>query len=237
MMERSATLILYAENDPEMAKSCSDLLKVHGYKVANAGDGEEAWKLYRQLRPDVVLLNILLPEKDGYQVAELIRAEDQQVPILFVSGFGHSRNAVTGLEQGGDDFIWSEFLLEEVDARIQAVFRRKMLALESTKAYRIGMETLFFYADNRLIIMGKTVALTSMISQILLILVENRNKVISKSELSIRIWNQYSRNHRRYLDKYVVALRKILEEDTSIELLTVHGEGITLRQPTAWNVE
>lgn len=227
-MDQHLIKILYVEDDRQLAQICKELLDSQGYHTVCAYDGEEGWNAFLRSRPEVVLLDILMPGKNGWELARMIREKDAEAAILFVSNLSDSRDVVSGLDLGADDFIRKEFLLEEVVARIQAVLRRRPELQERTRGRKIGHDTLFVYIEQKLIIRGESFSITPMLSRILQILSEEMNQVVTKSQISQKIWNNDFARNARYLDKYVMRLRRMLEADPSIRLTTIHRVGYSL---------
>ncbi|WP_294142168.1 response regulator transcription factor [uncultured Sanguibacteroides sp.] len=227
-MERERISVLYAEDDVLSAMLCKDFLEFQGYRVFYVRDGEMAWRLYRKINPDVVLLDIMMPKKNGYEVARLIRAENQNVPILFISALASSVDVVTGLDLGADDYIRKEFLLEEVDARIRAALRRQQHRTKSRQVFRIGEHCLFSYVEQHVIIADEKIHLTPMEAKILYVLCEHMNEVVLKEDMIKELWKNDFSGNTRYLDKYMMSVRKILEKDPSVRITTISRKGYCL---------
>ena len=227
-MERERISVLYAEDDVLSAMLCKDFLEFQGYRVFYVRDGETAWRLYRKINPDVVLLDIMMLKKNGYEVARLIRAENQNVPILFISALASSVDVVTGLDIGADDYIRKEFLLEEVDARIRAALRRQQRWTKSSQVFRIGEYCLFSYVEQHLVIANEKIHLTPMEAKILYLLCEHMNEVVLKEDMIKELWKNDFSGNTRYLDKYMMSIRKILEKDPSVRITTIPRKGYCL---------
>lgn len=150
--------VLYAEDDALYADMCRNYLKNLGYDVYYASTGTEAWRLYQEVGPDIVLLDVMMPEMSGYEVAKLIRKKDEQVPILFVSSLTSSRSVVEGLQLGANDYIRKEYLIDEVGARMQSILRISGLnrKKEDSLIY-ISEYTKLNYVESELIVKGEVI--------------------------------------------------------------------------------
>jgi two-component system, OmpR family, alkaline phosphatase synthesis response regulator PhoP len=225
--------ILIVEDEAPLASGLNDLLSGEGYQPLVAADGRQALELYRRRKPDLVLLDVMLPEKSGYEVCREIRREDPRVPILMLTAKGEELDRIAGLELGADDYIVKPFGVGELLARIRAAFRRQR-ALGEAEA---GEPEELAFADVRvdprrleLRKAGRRQALTPRELALLRLFCSRRGEVLDRDTLLERVWGVRYEGTTRTLDQHVAQLRKKIEEDPSHPrlLLTVHGVGYRL---------
>jgi DNA-binding response OmpR family regulator len=221
--------ILIAEDDQYIREGLRDLLEAEGYQTVLAVDGTEAVAKYHEVSPHLVLLDIMMPGKDGYTVCREIRGHSNQVPVIFLSAKSEEIDRVIGLELGADDYIMKPFGTREVIARIRAVTRRT-LATQSPegKARVLKLGDLEVYPEelrakreeNRIDLSLRDVS-------ILELLHDNRGKVVDRNALFDHCWGQTYLPNSRTLDQHISKLRKLIEKDPqNPEIIrTVHGVG------------
>lgn len=220
--------ILYAEDDKMFADLCIQFLKSKGYEVVYAPNGERAWKLFQMCKPDVVLLDIKMPKLSGYEVGRLIRRDDAQIPMLYISSLTGTQNVIEGLSLGANDYIRKEYMLEEVEARILAALRSVIVTDSDTEKIQLSSNTLLDCLKNELLINGVAYEIRPIATRILCLLNQRPNEVVRKHSLMMDIWGNDSKSTARLLDKLLVPLRKLLEKDPDLEIKTVWGVGLSL---------
>ncbi|MCL2684581.1 MAG: response regulator transcription factor [Synergistaceae bacterium] len=227
--------ILIAEDDPAILTGLSDVLKLEGYDVLETPNGRAALEFYRSSRPDLVLLDVMMPEMNGYDVCRAIRREDERTPILMLTAKGEEIDKVVGLELGADDYIVKPFGIAELTARIRSALRRssqgKKTLCEPT--LRIGSITVDFDAMNVRRDSGETYPLTPKENELLKYFAVHPGKVISRETLLEAIWgiDPDSDITTRSVDTHVARLRQKIEENPSEPklLITAHGAGYRFR--------
>ncbi len=221
--------ILIAEDDLNIRLGLIDLLESEGYCCLEAADGDQAWALFEQHSPDLVLLDIMMPGQDGYSLCRRIRQQDQQLPVIFISAKSEEIDQVLGLELGADDYIKKPFGSREVVARIRAVTRR-CLARRAPAAEDDG----FQMADLRVLPAqlraerdGQRFDLSLRDLRILQLLYRNPGRVLSRDELFDECWGRHYLPSSRTLDQHISKLRKAVERDprNPAIIITVHGVG------------
>ena len=218
--------ILYVEDDPNLGFVTKDNLELEGYEIVHFQDGKEAWKSFSKERYDLCLLDVMLPELDGFSLAEKIRKQNLQVPIIFLTAKTMQEDRIAGLKIGGDDYVTKPFSIEELSLRIKIFLKRK----EVTKVagvvgnWKIGSYS-FDYQQLKLESATKTEQLTHREAEVLKFLCERKNQVIKRDEILTAIWGRDDYFLGRSLDVFVTRLRKMLAEDTSIKIENVHGIG------------
>lgn len=224
--------LLICEDDPLIRDGLHDILSAEGFTCTTAEDGNAALAHYTATQPDIVLLDIMMPGRDGYAVCREIRAQNPQVAILFISAKSEEIDQVLGLELGADDYIMKPFGKHEVVARVRAVARRYRLAMEvdNTKTQmrsfimgdlQVNMQEMRATRGDR------TMDLSVRDCKILQLLHRRVNQVVSREELFNEAWGRTYLPNSRTLDQHISALRKRVEVDPASPQLitTVHGVG------------
>lgn len=216
--------VLYVEDEIFLAKIVSETLQDRGFDVVLESDGGNAVHQFDITKPDVCVLDIMLPHKDGFAIADEIREKDTQVPIIFLSAKSQSSDVVTGFKIGANDYIRKPFSMEELIVRIENVLRNKTTIQEGTEEVAIGQyafnsrrQTLNHPAEQR--------KLSYRESELLKLLYENRDKIVERSEILTLLWGSDSFFNSRNLDVYITKLRNYLKLDPNIEIITIKGIG------------
>lgn len=222
--------VLIAEDDSNIRNGLQDLLETEGYGTVLAADGAQTLDLFRREAPDFVLLDIMMPERDGYEVCREIRRLDDAVPVIFISAKSEEIDRVVGLELGADDFIMKPFGTKEVIARIRAVTRRclSLRKAQSGTDTRLLMGDLTVCPDELRARRGDTLIELSLRDVgILRLLYEQRGRVVTRDALFDRCWGRDYLPGSRTLDQHISKLRKAVERDPRQPelILTVHGVG------------
>lgn len=216
--------ILYVEDDDTLAFLTKDNLELNGYKVVHCKCGDDAVKLFRQHKIDLCILDIMLPEKDGFEVATEIRRYNQEVPILFLSAKTLKEDRIKGLKLGGDDYIVKPFSIEELVLKIQVFLHRSKKESPNNTQFRLG-RFLFDAQNYTLLLDGEKEVLTQRESELLKLFSENRNKVLTREQILRNLWGDDDYFMGRSLDVFISRLRKIISKDPSIQIENLHGIG------------
>jgi two-component system KDP operon response regulator KdpE len=223
----SSTKILLIEDDVGLAEFMQVLMQREGYDVRIAHHGEEGLRLAQQWQPHLVVLDIMLPEMDGWAVCQRLR-ETSNVPIIFTTALSAERDVVRGLEMGADDYLIKPFGPKELIARIQAVLRRHAQPQPRSRVYQNGR--LIVDMDRREVqVNGTNVTLTPIEYKLLACLVENEDKVMSHETLLSHVWGQEYAQDRRYLKLYIWYLRQKIEVEPARPRLIVTERGVGYR--------
>lgn len=223
--------VLIAEDDQFIREALRDILQAEGYQCVLAEDGEQALVRYSSDGPELALLDIMMPRKDGYAVCREIRQQDQLIPIIFISAKSEEIDRVVGLELGADDYIMKPFGKHEVVARIRAVTRRYLLSQQTATNEDDGvfaMAGLAVYPQElRAERSGERMELSLRDVKILRCLYDLRNQVVSRDQLFNQCWGRNYVASSRTLDQHISKLRKQIELDPrEPEIIkTVHGVG------------
>ena len=221
--------ILIAEDDHNIREGLRDLLSQEGYDIDTAKNGKIALELYKQQKPQFVILDIMMPEIDGYSVCREIRSMDNDIPIIFLSAKSEEIDRVIGLELGADDYISKPFGTREVVARIRAITRRYLKAVPQQK-----QQNSFAFGDLDIFpseLRGKRgesfIDLSLREIKVLQTLAEHRGEVVSRDSLFNECWGYDHMPNSRTLDQHISKLRKLIELNPAEPQLikTVHGAG------------
>ncbi|PCJ82055.1 MAG: DNA-binding response regulator [Bacteroidetes bacterium] len=232
-MSTSPIRVLLCEDDPNLGKLLSDYLNAKGFTTTWAQDGAEGVKQYHRSTFDFIILDVMMPRKDGFEVATEIRKESKQIPILFLSARGMKEDTLEGFKVGADDYMTKPFSMEELLVRIQAILRRTASLPqegEEVTKYSIGKYE-FDYNIQQLSLNGGKHRLTTKENELLFLLVRHKNGLLERNHALSAIWGDANYFNGRSMDVYIAKLRKHLNEDERIEILNVHGKGFKLIAP------
>ena len=224
--------ILVVEDDPHIRLGVCDALRAENYEITECGDGAQVLPLFRQLHPDLLILDIMLPRKSGYDLCREIRAEKSRVPILMLSAKGQEIDKVVGLELGADDYVTKPFSVRELLARVHALLRRaepRPVAADLPDLMQFGSVRI----DSKAL-RGRrgreTFDLTPRELKVLAVLYRERGNAVSRDTILNEAWGIEYYGTTRTLDQLVVKLRQKIESTPADprHLLTVHGLGYRL---------
>src|SRR3954463_4760717 len=224
--------LLVVDDEPSIRELLPASLRFAGFEVFPAADGAEALKLAEQHRPDLVVLDIMLPDLDGFTVTRKLRERGRDVPVLFLTARDDTDDKVTGLTVGGDDYVTKPFSLEEVVARIRAVLRRTGGA-NGEDSGRAGFGDLVMDEDSHEVRRGgRLVELSPTEFKLLRYLMLNPNRVLSKSQILDHVWDYDFRGESGIVESYISYLRRKVDADEAVPLIhTRRGVGYVLRLP------
>ncbi len=220
--------VLIVEDDPNLGQILSEYLGMKGLNATLRKDGEEGMKAYQKGRFDLCILDVMMPKKDGFTLAQEIRALDKKIPIIFLTAKSMKEDAINGLKIGADDYMTKPFSMEELLLRIQAIMRRTGDSIEKeTSVHQLGKYT--FDTDKQLLeVNGEITNLTTKESELLKVLVLHKNKTLQRTIALKSVWGDDSYFNARSMDVYIAKLRKLLKDDDSVKIVSVHGEGFKL---------
>ncbi|MGN6492464.1 MAG: response regulator transcription factor [Agriterribacter sp.] len=222
------TKILYVEDEVFLAKIVKESLETRGYEVLLEMDGADAVAQFKKSNPDICVLDIMLPNKDGFTIAGEIRETDIDIPIIFLTAKTQTTDLVKGFNLGANDYIRKPFSMEELIVRIENALRYRnnnsVQAAEVKDEIRIGE---FVFNPHRQTLVNKEEErkLSFRESELLRLLYENRERVIDRKDILNVLWGSDSFFNSRTLDVYITKLRGYLKSDNSLEIITVKGIG------------
>lgn len=232
-MSKSKIRVLLCEDDPNLGKLLSNYLNAKGFITTWAQDGAEGVKAFFKETFDFVILDVMMPRKDGFEVATEIRKESKQIPILFLTARSMKEDTLEGFKVGADDYMTKPFSMEELLLRINAILRRtSSLPQEGEEVvkFKIGMYD-YDYNLQQLEYNGDTIRLTTKENELLFLLSRHKNGLLERTHALSAIWGDANYFNGRSMDVYIAKLRKHLKEDDRIEILNVHGKGFKLIAP------
>lgn len=218
--------ILVVEDEPAILRGLADNLRREQHEVLTAADGEEGYRLAREKRPDLVILDLMLPKLSGYEVCRKMRAEGMATPILILTARGEEADRVVGLDLGADDYVTKPFSVRELLARVRAHLRRAQPAKRDPDSVTVGDVTVDFrrYEASKA---GAPLEMTRREFQALRLLVARSGDVVTREEMLNEVWGLDVYPTTRTVDNHIAGLRAKLEPDPANprHLLTVRGVG------------
>jgi len=216
--------IFYVEDELFLARIVKESLESREFDVIMENDGAKALELFKRSQPDICVLDVMLPNKDGFEIAEEIREINENIPIIFLTAKTQTGDVVRGFAQGGNDYIRKPFSMEELIVRIQNLLRLRQDGAKKSESVRMGKYS--FQINRQVLSSGKEQRkLSFRESELLKLLYENRDKVIDRKDILNLLWGNDSFFNSRNLDVYITKLRSYLKDDPSLEIITIKGIG------------
>jgi DNA-binding response OmpR family regulator len=223
--------ILYVEDDESLSFITKDQLEMESYAVTHCANGKDAWVMFRKHEYDICLLDVMLPQLDGFELARKIRGVSKHIPIIFLTAKSMQEDKMEGFLLGGDDYVTKPYSFEELKMRIEVFLRRRKIMEELPKeALTIGKYA-FDYANLDLSTNSHSKGLTQREADILYYLAKRPNQVIRRSDILEDIWGKDDYFYGRSLDVFISRLRKYLSDDPSLSIENVHSVGFKLNVP------
>ena len=226
----SAHRVLVVDDEPNIVDVVAMALRFQGFTVEAAGTGQEAIAKVAEFKPDLIVLDVMLPDMEGFDVAKRLGAQRARVPIIFLTARDATDDKVRGLTLGGDDYVTKPFSLEELVARIRSILRRSGLA--EPESSRLVFEDLELDEDAHEVMRGGShVDLTATEYRLLRYLMLNPRRVLTRAQLLEHVWDYDFGGDARVLETYISYLRKKLDAHGPSLIHTVRGVGYSLRLP------
>lgn len=229
------TKILLVEDDINLGDVLRDYLELQEYEVTRAMDGVEGLDVFKLNSFDLLILDVMLPRKDGFTLATEIREINKQIPIIFLTARGQMEDRVTGYKTGCDDYIAKPFVSEELELRIGAILRRCRQGdtnAQPEDTFAQGVYTLGKYifdsSNHELRIDDKRISLTTKEVELLRVLYSHKNQLITREKTLKTVWGSDNYFIGRSMDVFITKLRKYLKDDPDISIVNVHGTGFRL---------
>jgi two-component system, OmpR family, alkaline phosphatase synthesis response regulator PhoP len=219
--------ILLAEDEPALGLIIKESLETRNFKVFLAGNGVEAYAIYQKEDIELLVLDVMMPKKDGFTLAKEIRMEDDTTPIIFLTAKSQTQDVVEGFTIGGNDYLKKPFSMEELIVRINNLLDRTKLQKAAevlqlgSYSYDFPKQTLQFKDENK-------VQLTHREAHLLFHLIKNKNEVLERSLILNKLWGNDDFFNARSMDVFITKLRKKLKQDNSIQIVNVRGFGYKL---------
>jgi DNA-binding response OmpR family regulator len=217
--------ILVAEDDLQLGFIIKDNLEENGFDVVNCPDGETAWEYYQKTNPDLCILDVNMPYRDGYSVAKKIRQKSDIVPILFLTAKSLEEDKLKGFASGADDYVVKPFSMKELLSRINVFLRRNQLLItKSQQAFSVGRFN-FIPDELKLVSGSETIPLTQREAELLSFLCLHPDKLLKREEILVNVWGKNDFFLGRSMDVFMARLRKILAADPAVLIETIHKVG------------
>ena len=223
--------ILLCEDDENLGTLLCEYLIAKGYDATLCPDGEAGFKEFQKEKFDICILDVMMPKKDGFTLAQDIRQMNSQVPIIFLTARVQKEDVLEGFDKGADDYITKPFSMEELVKRVEAILRRvRGKKNRESTMYKIGRFT-FDTQKQLLTIDGKSTKLTTKENELLALLCSHANEILKRNDALRTIWIDDNYFNARSMDVYITKLRKHLKDDPQIEIINIHGKGYKLITP------
>ena len=218
--------ILYVEDEPNLGKIVSETLEQRGFEVVLVKDGAKVLDSFKSFNPDICVLDVMLPNIDGFELGREIRTRFDQLPIIFLTAKTQTTDVVKGFNSGGTDYVRKPFSVEELVTRIHnqlQLLSKQSLNGSEDEIVLSGFQ--FFPKKLELRSGKKVIKLSNREAQVLQLLSEHANRAIDRKRLLIEVWGDDSFFHSRNLDVYIRKLREYFQEDAGVQIITLKGQG------------
>ena len=223
--------ILLCEDDENLGTLLCEYLIAKGYDATLCPDGEAGFREFQKEKFDICILDVMMPKKDGFTLAQDIRQMNSQVPIIFLTARVQKEDVLEGFDKGADDYITKPFSMEELVKRVEAILRRvRGKKNRESTMYKIGRFT-FDTQKQLLTIDGKSTKLTTKENELLALLCSHANEILKRNDALRTIWIDDNYFNACSMDVYITKLRKHLKADDQIEIINIHGQGYKLIVP------
>jgi len=222
----SKITVLLAEDEPALGQIVKESLETRDFAVTLCADGEQALEHYKKQTPDILILDVMMPKKDGFTLAKDIRQLDDAIPIIFLTAKSQTADVVEGFSIGGNDYIKKPFSVEELIVRIHNLLNRSKLQRESDVIILGEFE--FDFPKQLLRFRESVYKLTHREAHLLFHLSKNRNQVLDRTLILKKLWGDDSFFNARSMDVFITKLRKKLKEDPNVSIINVRGFGYKL---------
>jgi len=224
--------VLVVDDELSIGALLKENLRLSGFSVKLCKDGEEGWRSFDKERFDICILDVNMPKKNGYELAELIRKKDALTPIIFLTANTDEEDKLKGFEIGADEYMTKPFSTNELVARMKAILKRT----KGNNVSILAMEEVFVVGNtkidtsNHVVFVNNEVEkkISSTESNLLKLFIQNKNMLLSRNAILLSIWGRDDFYTARNLDVYINKLRKIIKDDISLEITNIHGSGFKL---------
>lgn len=225
----STAHLLHIDDEEQYSELTKEYLEMRGFQVTLEHDAEAGLKAFKSLGIDLCIVDIKMPKKDGFTLAEEMREINEFIPIIFLTGQSTKEDKIKGLKLGADDYVTKPFSMEELYLRINTILKRVMVQDKVRSPVKFNLGDVSFHTDLReLHFADRQIKLTSIESKLLTMLCEHENQVLSRNVAMRNIWGDEEHYRGYSLNVYVSKIRKFLKEERSVEIINLHGEGYKL---------
>jgi two-component system response regulator TrcR len=223
--------VLLVEDEAVLAMIIEETLGKRGFQINIAKNGVEGWSLFNQLKPDICIIDIMMPRKDGISLLHDIREVDEFIPVIFLTAKSQTEDVLKGFEAGADDYMKKPFSMEELILRLKSMLRRKMPAAIklpfSEAPYKIGPYE-FDHKRLELTCENSIATLSQREGDLLALLLQHKNDLLERKTALLKLWGDDNVFNARSMDVYVTRLRKYFVKDHGVEILNIRGQGYKL---------
>ena len=221
--------ILLAEDEPALGMIIKESLETRNFSVTHCLDGVEAYEAYKKIKPQLLVLDVMMPKKDGFTLAKEIRQENAHIPIIFLTAKSQTQDVVEGFSIGGNDYLKKPFSMEELIVRMNALLERATLQNQPQQEIELG-KYIFNFQKQSLLFQNseKAIQLTHREAHLLFHLYQNKNEVLDRSYILKKLWGNDDFFNARSMDVFITKLRKKLKQDENIKIINVRGFGYKL---------
>jgi DNA-binding response OmpR family regulator len=218
--------VLLAEDEASLGMIVKESLESRDFTVFHAENGEEAFEMYQKEKPDVLVLDVMMPKKDGFTLAKEIRAENKNIPILFLTAKSQTSDVLEGFYHGGNDYLKKPFSMEELIVRIKSLLNRIELKT-NIDAIKIG-DYSFNFTKQTLKYNSEIEQLTHREAQLLFHLFEKKNEILGRTFILNKLWGNDDFFNARSMDVFISKLRKKIKKDNTLQIINIRGFGYKL---------
>lgn len=219
--------LLLAEDEAALGQIIKESLETRDFDVVLCNDGEKAFEKYQSEQPEILVLDVMMPKKDGFTLAKDIRAIDDAIPIIFLTAKSQTADVVEGFSIGGNDYLKKPFSMEELIVRIHNLLNRTKVQ-KTSESLVIGKYTFDFPKQQLFFENDEDIQLTHREAHLLFHLIKNKNQVLDRSLILNKLWGTDDFFSARSMDVFITKLRKKLKKDESIQIINVRGFGYKL---------
>jgi len=224
--------VLLVEDETVLASIIKEALETRDFEITIAANGVEGWSMFNNKKPDLCVVDVMMPRKDGFSLVEDIRKIDEMVPIVFLTAKTQTEDVLKGFEVGGDDYMKKPFSMEELVVRLRSLIRRKLPAQSTTVQSNPKITTIgaYDFSLSRLELShnGQTVYLSQREAELLDLLLQHKNNILDRRTALLKIWNDDNVFNARSMDVYITRLRKYFLNDKQVEIQNIRGYGYKL---------
>lgn len=221
------TTILLAEDEPALGLIIKESLETRNFKVLLCDNGDKAMEVYQNLKPELLVLDVMMPKKDGFTLAKEIRTIDEKIPIIFLTAKSQTQDVVEGFTIGGNDYLKKPFSMEELIVRINNLLNRTQIQKVS-EILQLGEFTFDFPKQTLQFKDEEKTQLTHREAHLLFHLIKNKNQVLDRTLILNKLWGNDDFFNARSMDVFITKLRKKLQADETVQILNVRGFGYKL---------
>ena len=225
--------LLLVEDESSLGILLKENLRLAGFTIKLCKDGVDGLETFKTERFDLCIFDVNMPKKNGFELAEEVRVTNKHVPIIFLTANSAEEDKLKGFEIGGDEYITKPFSTQELIARIKAIIKRTQLAqpeIASKDEILVAGNTEVDYTLHILKQFGNEKRISTTEAELLKLFIVNKNNLISRNAILLSVWGRDDFYTARNLDVYINKLRKLLKEDTTVEIVNIHGSGFKLAE-------